>query len=59
MIITKRAEKVLIWMHRTGFNGQIIAEKSSITRQAFNAQFKNDNFSETVINTMKSLGFRE
>jgi predicted transcriptional regulator len=59
LTIIKRKEKVLIWMHRNQITGQQIADNVGITRQAFNTQFKNDNFSDDVLNTMKSMGFRE
>lgn len=57
--VIKRSEKVLIWMHRNEITGKQIADKAGISRQAFNVQFKKDNFSNDVMNVMKSLGFKE
>jgi len=59
MNIHKTNEKILIWMHRTKISGQQIANEIGISRQAWNAKMKNNNFSVGDIITVKRMGFKD
>ena len=59
MTIIKRSEKILIWMHRNKIKNADIAKEADITPAAFSIQMKTDNFSDTVMNVLRSKGFKE
>lgn len=59
MNIYKTSEKILIWMHRENINGQQIADKIGITRQAWSQKMKYNNFTPNDLLTVKSMGFND
>ena len=58
MELVKTSEKIIVWMHRNNLNGQDIANKIGITRQAWSAKIRDNNFSEADKAVLKNMGFK-
>ena len=59
MILTKKSEKLVVWMFRSKITGQDIAKEFGVTRQAFSQKLKENNFSDYEKRILKRLGFNE
>ncbi len=57
--VTKKSEKILLWMHRNKKSGVDIAKEAGITRQAFSKMMNDNIFSDKVMIALSRLGFNQ